>query len=132
MNHYAKILSLLEALPEDQRMLMSGVRRGLVKDTLQPCGCLFGSLVPPDLVGEPHCNTLTFSSEAWATSPLAEWWVSTVSPTTPSIRDAVEELEFVNDRFMIGGKTASECRARYEHVCNYLRECAAEEAPDAE
>ncbi len=54
MNPYAKILSFLEALPEDQRMLVSGQRRAEVAGT--PCGCLFGSVVPESLWGPVVLN----------------------------------------------------------------------------
>lgn len=124
MNHYAKILSFLEALPEDQRMLMSGVRRGLVKDTLQPCGCLFGSLVPPNVSGDDDDLKRTFFSTSGERSPMRHWWAEVVGEVPIFLRDAIYELEYESDRYMPNGNTASECRARYDHMRAYLRQRA--------
>lgn len=119
MNPYAKILSLLEALPEDRRMLVSGLRRMVVAEA--PCGCLFGSLVPESLWGSDLHNRTSFSCQAYNGSPLYEWLEVSVDLLPGPLFDFVAELERENDRFMIGGNTPSECRARYDHMCNYLR-----------
>lgn len=119
MNPYARILSLLEALPEDRRMLVSGQRRMVVAEA--PCGCLFGSLVPERLWGSDILNRTSFSSQAFNESPLGEWLEGQLGAFPELLFDFVDELERENDRFMIGGNTPSECRARYDHMCNYLR-----------
>lgn len=125
MSPYAKILSLLEALPEDRRMLVSGQRRMVVAEA--PCGCLFGSVVPESLWGSDILNRTSFSSASFPGMPLTAWLVEQVGlPPANAFDDVrlfdfVDELERENDRFMIGGNTPSECRARYDHMCNYLR-----------
>lgn len=119
MNPYAKILNLLEALPEDRHMLVSGQRRMVVADA--PCGCLFGSVVPESLWGSEILNRTSFSCQAYNGSPLYEWLEVSVDLLPGPLFDFVDELERENDRFMIGGNTPSECRARYDHMCNYLR-----------
>jgi len=109
MNPYAKILSLLEALPEDRHMLVSGQRRMVVADA--PCGCLFGSLVPESLWGSASSNTVPFRESAFPGLPLTAWVVEQVGLPAANISDAaklyafVAELERENDRFMSGGNT---------------------------
>ncbi len=124
MNPYAKILSLLEALPEDRRMLVSGQRRMVVAEA--PCGCLFGSVVPERLCNADDANRITFGSQAHPGMPLSLWLEDHVGVLSQDVWRFVNDLEIENDGFMTGGNTPSGCRARYEHMCNYLRKRADE------
>ena len=128
MNHYAKILTLLEALPEDQHMLMSGVRRGLVLDTAQPCGCLFGSLVPSSVSGDGRDLTRTFSGASYGGSPLRRWWAEAVGEVPTDFRHTIDELEYTNDNYMNNDNSQAVCVARYAFMCDYLRKRAKEQA----
>lgn len=130
MNPYAKILSLLEALPAEERLLLSGIRRDTV-DTRE-CGCLFGTLLPKHgLPAEsgykgPYHSELLFQP----TSPLRPWARDLFNLTDGEswFGWLVAELERVNDCYMEGSNDVHDCADRYQYVCEYLRKRAIEYA----
>lgn len=129
MNPYAKILSLLEALPPEERLLVSLVRRTKVGE--QECGCLFGTLVPKGgFPLEETLNSHSFRNAALSPgTPVSNWGHAVLNLDTLQLYPLVSKLERVNDYFAPDDNDYATCRDRYNHVCARLRELAAYEEP---
>lgn len=121
MNPYAKILSLLEALPDEERLLVSGVRRKRVDG--RDCGCLFGTLLPKQ--GFPALDSYSGSYFVSLTldklAPIRTWGRDVFNLSDVDLYRFVAELERVNDHYEVNNNSVSLCRARYKYVCDYLR-----------
>lgn len=130
MNPYAKILSLLESLPAEERLLLSGVRRDTV-DTRE-CGCLFGTLLPKHGLPADTGYKGLYHAELLSqpTSPLRHWARDLFNLTDGEswFGWLVAELERVNDNYDDGDNDSHTCADRYQHVCEYLRKRAADYA----
>lgn len=125
MNPYAKILSLLEALPPEERLLVSLVRRTKVGE--QECGCLFGTLVPKGgFPLEEARDSHSFRNAALSPdTPVSRWGHAILNLDTLQLYPVVRKLELINDYFAAADNDYATCRDRYNHVCARLRELAA-------
>ncbi len=125
MKPYAKILSLLEALPPEERLLASLARRTQVGE--QECGCLFGTLLPKGgfpLDDDPSC--WSFRNEArLPDAQVSRWGHAILNLDTLQLYPVVRKLELINDYFAPENNDYATCRDRYNHVCARLRELAA-------
>lgn len=121
MNPYAKTLSLLEALPYEERLLVSLKRRARVGE--KECGCLFGTLLTksglPQTDGDP--STSFRCETARASSAISRWGRDTLNLDGDDLYELVRRLECFNDYYAPAENDPETCRERYRHVCARLR-----------
>lgn len=99
MNPYAKILNLLGALPDEERLLVSMARRQKVGE--KECGCLFGTLLtkhgfPLDL--KPQGSSFRHEATSPGT-PTAQWGSEVLGLDGHDLYRVVRKLEIANDYY---------------------------------
>lgn len=123
MNPYAKILRLLEALPYEERLLVSLKRRAPVGE--KECGCLFGTLLTksglPQTDGDPSTSFRCEAGTARPNSDISRWGRDTLALDGDDLYYVVRKLELTNDYYEAGNNNPETCRERYRHICARLR-----------
>jgi hypothetical protein len=131
MNPYAKILSLLEALPDEERLLVSMARRQKVGE--RECGCLFGTLLPKGgfALNPQQEASASFRHETdIPETPIAQWGHAVLGLDDHTLYRVVNKLELANDYYEVGKNDPETCRARYRSVCARLRLLSADYEED--
>lgn len=121
MNHYAKILSLLEALPDEERLLVSLTHHTKVGE--RECGCLFGTLLTKQgfpLNLKPQGSSFRHEATSPGT-PTAQWGREVLDLSGDDLYYVVRKLELTNDYYEAGNNNPETCRERYRHICARLR-----------
>ncbi len=123
---FLKVAELLEALPEDQRLLVSNMRYEMVAGQL--CGCALGALMPEDRGPDDRWNISFTADLHHPHSPICELGRNVLGITSPEILEAlVSWVEGTNDGYFWGDNSEEVCRERYTHMCKALRRRAVRE-----
>lgn len=125
VNPYELLLRMCEALPESERLFLTGVFLGVTSDTGRSCGCIFGQLDPPSLGDEEH-RTVDAYRRMREVPRFAEWLAQ-----NGISYDVAREVEDYNDRFAVyhlpgphTSNTESVCLTRFKNTVEWLRERA--------
>ena len=115
-NPYRRGAKKLDAIPAHLRYLLSGKRRGRMSQVRVECGCLFGTIAPPDVwrgsVEYPYANEVLWPG------PFSEWAKRRFGKAAFEI---VDELERLCDAYKPLTNTPEMCSARFAYVLDRVR-----------
>ncbi len=122
-NPYRELAKLLREVPEEQRMLVSGVLRGSVGDV--DCGCAFGAAYPEsdkiDVGDLATVYAVGFEDAEVPARAMSNYekfylWVRNLGGDVIFVNDVMN----ANDGYYTNGNTPLLARKRYEHMLRYL------------